>query len=154
MATLQESRANARLEERIRDTDGEVLTKRAWIDKRLANGWKPVADTATDTATIGKLEKELDYLRRVKWEPSGNPNWPDTKRYHEIKRLLAEGPTKPEYRLESGDISSRITKTEYDYALSFAVATVLQAEPKIVTERTHIGVHTYSDTCPACALAK
>ena len=150
MTTLQESRANARLDnDRIRDTDGEVLTRRAWVNKRLENSWMPVASEVPDTAAISRLEKELDYLRRVKWEPGGNPNWPDTKRYHAIKQLLADGPKKAEYRMVSGDICSKLTKTEYDYAIQKAFE---DAQVKVVTERTHIGVHTYSSACPACAI--
>ena len=121
--TLQEARANAVLDKRIRDTDGEVLTRRDWIHKRLNQGWKPVNTDVPDTAATTKLEKELDYLRRVKWEPSGNPNWPDTKRYHAIKQLLTDSPKKAEYRLvdTSGDIQTTITKTEYDYAYARAL---------------------------------
>jgi len=117
--TLQQARANALLDNpRIRDSDGEVLTRRAWIHKRLGQGWKPTVNSVPDTATVSKLEKELDYLRRVEWEPSGNPNWPNTKRYYQIKQLLADGPTKPEYKLVdiSGDVWTTVTKTEYDYA--------------------------------------
>jgi hypothetical protein len=119
VTALQEARAKSLLDNhRIRDTDGEVLTRRAWIHKRIAQGWKPVTEGVPDTAAIARLEKELNYLRRVKWEPGGNPNWPDTKRYYEIKSLLTEGPKKAEYRLvdASGDIQTVITKTEYDYA--------------------------------------
>ena len=116
MSTLQQARADSVLDKRIRDTDGEVMTRRAWIGKRLGQGWKPSAVAVPDTAAIAKLEKELDYLRRVKWEPSGNPNWPDTKRFYAIKQLLADGPKKLEYKLVSGDFQSVVTKTEYDYA--------------------------------------
>jgi hypothetical protein len=121
VTALQESRANARLDnDRIRDTDGEVLTRRAWVNKRLVQGWKPIAESIPDNAATAKLENELDYLRRVEWEPSGNPNWPNTKRYYAIKGLLADGPKKAEYRLvdTSGDICTVITKTEYDYAVT------------------------------------
>ena len=116
MTALQQARANARLEEKIRESDGQVFTKRAWIERKLASGYKPIVIQVSDPTTVAKLEKELAYLR-TQWEPSGNPNWPPTKRFYAIKQELADGPTKPEYRLvhTDGRIFT-ITKTEYDYA--------------------------------------
>ena len=123
---LQQARADARLAERIRDTDGTVFTKREWIAHRLAGGWKPEATPVPDTASIAKLEQEIARLRRA-WEPSGNPNWPPTKRFYAIKQELADGPTKLEYRLvdSSGDRCTTITKTEYDYALTLPLPLTL-----------------------------
>jgi len=116
MTALQQARASARLEEKIRDTDGQVFTKRAWIECKLAAGYKPIATQVSDPTMVAKLEKELAYLRK-QWEPSGNPNWPPTKRFYAIKQELADGPTKTEYRLVHTDDSPfTITKTEYDYA--------------------------------------
>lgn len=114
MNTLQEARANARLEEKIQD--GQVFTKREWIERKLAAGCLVKVIQVTDRTKITTLEKELSRLRK-QGEPSGNPNWLPTKRFCAVKQELEDGPTKPEYRLihTDGRVFA-ITKTEYDYA--------------------------------------
>jgi hypothetical protein len=96
--------------------DGEIMTMRAFISRRLAQGYIPIVAQIEDKAQRNKLQKEIDYLRRVKWEPSGNPNWPDTKRYYEIKAQLDGKILCAEYRLQNGDRWNVITKMAYDFA--------------------------------------
>lgn len=96
-------------------SDGQVFTMKDFIHHQIAQGYMPVIAQVEDKAKRADLERQLNRLIRS-GEPSGNPNWPATKKYREIKAELADKIVCNEYRLQNGDRWSVITKTAYEYA--------------------------------------
>jgi hypothetical protein len=72
--------------------------RRPELDNRIARGAELEVREVEDTAAIKKLEREKRALEE-KGEPSGNRNWPETRRWHEIREALKTPPTKKDYRL-------------------------------------------------------
>lgn len=116
MTAALEARAAKHLDSLIR-ADGEVMTMRQLVENRITQSYVPTIAQVEDTATRMRLQHELDRLIRS-GEPSGNPNWPATKRYRELKSQLAQPILKDDYRLQLGDRWTVITKTAYEFALS------------------------------------
>jgi hypothetical protein len=115
---MRQAKIDATLDTKVNYSAEGIISRRDWIAKKLSEGSRPEEAQVPDITAINKATKEMDQLRR-QGEPSGNTNWPATKRYYELKAELASKPTRSEYRMKhSNDDWHVVTKTEYDYAVS------------------------------------
>ncbi len=100
---------------------GVVRTRKELIDFELANGGRIEIVQIKDESAVAKAEDSIRYMNRG-WVPTGNPNHPETIRYNELKEIVKNPPTIPEYRMIKRDLEFGgecwrvLTKIEYDYA--------------------------------------
>ena len=118
------------------------MTRKKFIEDRLAEGFKVEAKEVPDVNATQKVEEEIKRIKETYIPGLSNPNTPKAKRYAELKEMLDKGITKTEYRiLTSGDSYYVITKTEYDYAKSIEGKAAAEIVPtgKTVTAKTERG---------------
>lgn len=112
-----QAKRNKTLDQHV-NYDGQVMTRRQFIEQAVEGGLRIEEAEVTDTAKKKRLEAELKELKKKVIPGLSNPNLPEVKRINAIQEELAKGVTKPEYRVYNPDGSFKtISKTEYDYAI-------------------------------------
>lgn len=100
---------------------GIVRTRKELIEFELANGGRLEIVQVKDESAVKKAEDSIRIMNRG-WVPTGNPNHPETIRYNELKAIVANPPTIPDYRMvkpdleHGGEFYRVLTKIEYVYA--------------------------------------
>jgi len=98
----------------------KVMTIREHIEYLLNKGNYVKIVQIRDETKERNIQKQIDYLKK-QGEPSGNINWPNTKKYYEYCQQLKEGVFKNDYRLYYNNGKENtyylLTKTEYDYII-------------------------------------
>jgi hypothetical protein len=97
---LAAGRTRKALESQIRDSSGRVSSRAEWVDRKLAEGGK------LTTAEEDKIKP----MTRAQF------NRADNREQDAHEKRIKEAGKKTVYRIENGDSSWEITKTEYDYA--------------------------------------
>ena len=118
-ATLQEAKAKAHLEGKIRVGNKEV-TRKQNLDNLHAKGWK--AERSEGKRPIS--QDELQELASLKKTAGFNENHPDTIRLRELQAKEKEGRPDVRYRAIAPDNTmQRLSKTEYEYMKSLDALT-------------------------------
>lgn len=100
---MQRGRRVAALASQLRDSDGETLTLKGFIEKRIDAGWSPVAVE----------EDRYKELSRTQYSRMNNAE----QEAH--ARKVAEGGKVTAYYLENDDRQTKINKIGYDYAIHY-----------------------------------
>ncbi len=118
IAKARAAKADVYLDGYIRTTAYGVTTRREWIIRALKQGDYIGVAQVRDTARENAITKQIDYMRK-QWLPLGNEHHPETIKFNNLKKELADGPRIAEYRLYHDDNSwSILRKTDYDFAVS------------------------------------
>ncbi len=135
-AELAAAGAKARAEKSLQKTmsweggDGanKYGTVQNWADDLMSRGYRPLAAEVIDQAAVNRAEKIVKNPRSDRWGYIS----PEAKaEIAEAKQVLANRPTKIEYRAQSPDRSFYdITKAQYDYMASKVAPIKSEPAPK------------------------
>ncbi len=111
----RKARASQSLDKPIRLDSGEVVSKRAWIDRLRRQGGKLTVHTEHRYDAEDKVDREIERLGRN--VPFGNPNHPETRAYEAAKTKLKASLDKSRTMVETPDgiLHELKSQAEIDY---------------------------------------
>jgi hypothetical protein len=108
------ARASQALDKKVRLDSGEVITRRAFMDRLRTQGGKVIVRREENHAATEKLRRDIE--RRARSYPMGNPNHPETLEYHALRAKLDAGIFKEKtYVMLPSGTHYEISKAELDY---------------------------------------
>ena len=127
----QKAKSDKYLDTQVRRESGQLSTRRAIIDERMAGGGTTSVKQVEDDAATRKLDRELGAMRRA-GVPTGNQSHPTTIKYNELRAQQKAGIKVPSYRVTGADGTEWIvSKTEYDYAKSIEGKEIPKESPAV-----------------------
>ncbi len=142
LTAARAARASSHLAGLIRTTEYGIVTRKARIERAVADGASFAIVSVYDESRERALLREIALMQRGRGVPTGNANHPLTIKLRELQAELAAGPRKPEYHLhpdhaKAGRVDSLgrvetwfsiLTKTEFDFAVSLGAVVALGCE--------------------------